>query len=85
MLLAKGFAYLLFTTTIVAGNGLQPTIDTNSTPIPDKAGCVQAVADFVNEGAYKNYGTYGSSEIKLGDGLVMKKTAKCSKIGQGEG
>lgn len=80
----KSFAYLLFTTTIVTGNGVKPTVDTDTTHIPDKPGCTQAVADFVNEGAYKNYGLYGSSEIKLGDGLVMKKTAKCSKIGQGE-
>jgi hypothetical protein len=79
----KVFTYLLFTTTIVTGT-TKPTVDTDTTHIPDKAGCVQAVADFINEGAYKNYGTYGSSEIKLGDGLVMKKTAKCSKIGQGE-
>lgn len=79
----KSLAYLLFTTTVVAHDGT-PAVSTNVTKLPDKAACVQAVADFVNEGAYKNNGTSGSTTLDVSRVLTMYKTAKCSEIGQGD-
>jgi len=81
----SGYAYLLFTTTMVLGghgNSANTAVASNATHVESKADCMQGVKDFIGQSNFKLMGNEGSSQIEVA-GRTIVKMATCS-ISEGD-